>query len=291
MNYVERTNHNSLAEQTNARLRASVIADRYIERPTIPAVDRQVERTDNLPPAGSVAIEQAKDTTTEVSAFLKETPAVTSPEECRLGDNWIERVRINLLSMEDERVPLVAPLNKQLGEINERYRPVRQVLEKIQTELKRRVTVFKNAVEAARQAEAERVRLAAEEAARLAEEAAATADEAVANAAEGQCTDAGAAIFEAHQAEREAGKLDRLASRAEHSVTYRNPSIAGGKAMSMRTVAVINIIDPVLAVKAMCPNGVVPEKLATAIRQCATIFEDAYGVLPDGITRTSERRM
>ena len=288
---LDRTDHARLAEQTNRRLAAAVVADRYIERPIIPAVDRTVMHNDNAPPAGSVAIEQAKDTTTEVSAFLKETPAVTSPEECRLGDNWIERVRINLQSMEDERVPLVAPLNKQLGEINERFRPVRQVLEKIQTELKRRVTVFKNKVEAERQAEAERIRLAAEEAERRAQEAAAAADDAIAAADVGVCEDAGAAIFEAHQTEREAGKLDRMASRAEHSVTYRNPSIAGGKAMSMRTVQVINIVDPVAAVKAMCPNGIVPEKLATAIRQCATIFEDAYGVLPDGITRTSERRM
>jgi len=244
----------------------------------------------NHPPEG-VAIAQAKDTTTEVSAFLKETPAITDEAECRQGDAWIERVRINLQSMEDERKPRTEPLNRELAAINEPYRLVRQPLEKIFDELKRRVTAFKRKVEAARQAEAERVRREAEEAARIAAEAARAADDAIAAADVGVCEDAGAAIFEAHQAEREAGQLERMAGRAERGVTYRNPSIAGGKAMSMRTVTIINIVDPVAAVKALCVNGVVPEKLAVAMRQCATAFEDAMGVLPDGITRTTERRM
>jgi hypothetical protein len=276
---VDRTNHSLLAQEHARR-----VADKYI-----PAVNRDVTRNDNAPPSG-FAIAQAQDTTTEVSAFLKETPAVTSPAECKQGDAWIERVRINLQSMEDERKPRVEPLNAQLAAINEPYRLVRQPLEKIFNELKRRVTVFKNKIEAEREAEAARVRHAAEEAARIAAEAAAAADDAVACADVGECTDAGAAIFEAHQAEREAGKLDRMASRAENSVSYRNASIAGGKAMSMRTVTVINIADPVAAVKALCSSGV-PEKLATAIRQLSVAFEEAYGVLPDGVTKTTERRM
>ena len=255
----------------------------------IPGADRSVARSDNQPAA--LAIEQAKDTTTEVSAFLKETPVVTNAEECRLGDNWIERVRINLESMEDERKPQVEPLNEQLKAINEPYRIVRQPLEKILDELKRRVTAFKRKVEAARQAEADRLCLEAEAAELRRQEAARAADDAIAAADVGVCEDAGAAIFDAHQAEREAAQIDRMASRAERSVTYRNPSIAGGKALSMRTVQVINIVDPVAAIKALCVNGVVPEKLAIAMRQCATAFEDAMGVLPDGITRTTERRM
>lgn len=265
------------------RQRVKEIADRYI-----PAADGAVAPTDNQPER--VAIGQAKETMTEVSAFLKETPAITSPEECKAGDAWSERVRINLQSMEDERKPQVEPLNAQLNAINEPYRLVRQPLEKIFAELKRRVTVYKNKVETERQAQADRLRREAEEAARRAEQAAAVANDAIAAADVGVCEDAGAAIFDADQTARDAGRADRAASRAANSVTYRNPSIVGGRAQVMRTVPVINIVDPVLAIKVLCAGGV-PDKLAVAMRQSALAFEDAMGELPNGITRTFERRM
>lgn len=278
MNMIDRTDHSRFAREHAAR-----VADKYI-----PAVDRDVTRADNAPPA--VAIEQARDTTRELQAFLRETPAITTPEECKAGDNWIERAKINLQTLEDERKPLVEPLNKELGEINGRYREPRQQLETLDKECRRRVTIYKNKVEAERIAEAERLRREAEEAERLALATAAAADEAIADVDAGVCEDAGAAIFDAHQAERNAGQLDRMASRAERSIPVRNASMVGGRAMAMRTVQVINIADPVAAIKAMCAGGI-PDKLLVAMRQCATIFEDAYGVLPDGVTRTTERRM
>lgn len=276
---LDKTDHAALARQ-----HASRVADKYI-----PATNRDVTRADNAP-VGSVAIEQAKDTTRELQLFLKETPAITSPEECKAGDNWIERARINLATLEDERKPLVEPLNKELGEINGRYREPRQQLETLDKEIRRRVTIYKNKVEAARTAEAERLRREAEEAEARRQQAAAAAEDAIASVDVGVCDDAGAAIFEADQANREAGQIDRAASRAERSIAVRNASIVGGRAMAMRTVQVINIVDPAAAVKAMCAGGI-PEKLLTALRQCAVAFEDAYGVLPDGVTRTTERRM
>src|SRR5579872_7199954 len=106
----------------------------------------------NAPP--QVAIETAKDVMADLGAFLKDVPVIEQMEQCKKGDDWIERTSIALATMEDERKPLVAPLNAQLKAINEPYRIVREPLERLYAEIKRRVSAFKNKVEAERKAEA-----------------------------------------------------------------------------------------------------------------------------------------
>lgn len=249
-----------------------------------PASDRSVARTDN---SASPAVEAAKDAGKELSAFLHETPVIQNFDDCKQGDAWIERTRIALATMEDERKPQADPLNAKLETINKPYRLVRQPLEKLFDELKRRVSKFKNAVEAARIAEANRLRAEAEAKERAAREAEAREADAIAAVDVGVCEDVGNAIVEADASFRDFERANRQAATAEKNVPVRVASIVGGKALSMRTKRVLVIDDPCAAVKAMWPN----ERIVEAIKLAARDFKDAYGELPPGVTETFERGM
>lgn len=303
---LDRTDHNRLAAQTDARLRASIIADRYI-----PAVDRQVAPTDNNPPAEldeaaiivadadadvigryadvamakNPAIEGALAQVPLLKAFIADNPVIQTAEEAQKAAQWIEGTRKTLAAMEDERKPKVEPLNSALASINEAYRTVRQPLEAMLDVVRKRWNVWDKAERARREAEAERIRLAAEEAARQAQALIDQANQAIENAEEGECADVGSAIEEAQAAMATANKLDRQAGRAERATSVRVASSLGGKAIASRRRRVIAIDDPCAAIKAIG----LTEKIIIAIRQSAEAFEEAYGELPAGTHETWER--
>jgi hypothetical protein len=233
------------------------------------------------------SIEAAKDAADQLGEFLRETPVIENFDQCKQGDAWIERVRIALASLEDERKPKADPLYAQWKAINEPYRLISQPLEKLYDVLKKRVSTFKNEIERQRAAEANRLRREAEERERIAREAERKEQDAIACADVGECTDVGGAIEEADEAFRDFSKAERQAATAERNVPVRVASIVGGKSLSMRTRRVLQIDDACAAIKAMG----VTEKIAIAIRQSAAAFEDAYGELPAGITETFERGM
>lgn len=234
----------------------------------------------------------AKETGRDLSLFLRETPVIENFDQCRDGDAWIERTMKSLQSMEDERKPLADPVYAQWKAINEPYRAVREPLEKLYTEIRRRVSVFKNKIEAERKAEAERLRREVEEKERLAREAEAREQEAIANAEQGECTDVGAAISEADEKFHDFAVAKRTAERAEREVVVRNPSIAGGKSRSMRTIEVLKVTNAHDAIDAMAvAEGGIPQKLLEALLSCARDHRKACGELPAGIVAEHQRSM
>lgn len=240
----------------------------------------------NQPP-GPIA--SAKEAMTELSAFLREHPVIQSPEEAKNGGAYIERTRIALGDMEDERKVRVDPLNKQLATINTAYRIVREPLEKVLKELRRRLTDYANAVEAARIAEATRLAAEREAAARIAREAEQREFDAIAAVDVGECADAGAAIVEADQRFAEFQKADRAAATAAKNVPVRIGSIMGGKSLAMRSnppkLSVASVDDACKAIRAMG----ITEALADAICTAARAYHRAHEEYPPGITTTYER--
>lgn len=232
----------------------------------------------NQPPG---PIDYAKEAMADINTFLREHPVIENHDQARAAGGWIERTRIALKSMEEERTVKVAPLIA----INESYCAVSEPLKKILLELRRRVTAYTSAEEAKRKAEAERARRAAEEAERQAQAAIAAADDAIACADVGECTDAGTAIAEADAAIRDAGRLARSAARAERESTVRIGSVMGGRAISMRTTEVLIIDDPGRALKVLG----LTEKIAEAILSSARDFRREFGELPDGV-RVEQKR-
>jgi hypothetical protein len=247
----------------------------------LPASNRMVEKTDN---SASPAIDAAKDATTGLNAFLTDAPKIDAAN-AKEGGAWVERVRIALAELEDERKSKADPLYARWKAVGEPYSRVAKPLERLFGELKRRVSEHFNAVEAARRAEAERLRAEAEAKERAAREAEAREADAIAAVDVGVCEDYGDAIEKADEAFADYRVADRDAARAERDVTARITSIVGGRPVSMRTKRVLVVDDPVAAVKAMWPN----ERIEDAIRKAAKDFEDAFGELPAGVTATHER--
>ena len=281
---LDRTDHARLAEQTNRRLAAAVVADRYIPRET--ENPREVIGNNKAPGP----IDQAKDALTELNGFLLENPAIIDHAQAKQAGGWIERTRISLKAMEDERSEKVTPLNATLKSINDAYRVVREPLEKVLLELRRRVTSYTAAEEAKRQAEAERLRLIAEEQALLTQQKIDTANEAIADADAGVCTDAGGMIADATMAIDQANRDERTAVRAEHQTKVRIGSVMGGRALAPRDYLTLSVVSVEDACKAIKVLGVTPE-LEAALCTAARKYEKATEEWPAGITVTTERRV
>ena len=238
----------------------------------------------NQPPG---PIDSAKDAIAELTAYLKETPVVQTFEQAKIAGGHIERTRIALRAMEDERSLKVQPLNEQLSTINTAYRVVREPLTKIFDTLKARVTAYNRAEEAKRAAEAARLAKLAAEAEAAARAAEAAEQEAIANAEQGELTHVGDAITEADQAFRQFQVADRAAARADRETKVRIPSMMGGKALGMRNVEVLTVEDACAAITAMGAS----DDLKKHIIKDAKRFREATGELPDGVKSTYERSL
>jgi hypothetical protein len=249
-----------------------------------PAADRQVPASHNNPP-GPLA--SAKEAMTELKQYLADTPVIHSPQEAKQAGGWIERTRIALAEMENERTAKVAPLNQQLTAINGAYRLVREPFEKMLKEIRRRVTDYASAVEAARIAEANRLRAEAEEKERVAREAERQEQDSIAAVDVGECADVGAAIEQANETFHDYEKANRAAAVAERNVPVRIGSVMGGPSLSMRTIEVLVVGDACAAIKALG----LTDKIRDAILSSAREFRKAHGELPAGVTSEYQRSL
>lgn len=236
----------------------------------------------NKPPG---PIDSAKEAFTELSSFLQNNPVIQDEEAARHGAAYVERTRVALSEMENERTALVKPLNEQLSGINAAYRVVRDPLEKALKALRQRIADYANEIERKRIEEAERLRQEAEAKEAQARAAEAAEQEAIADAEVGECTDVGGAIEHANETFADYQRADRAAARAERAVPVRFHSVMGGRSISMRTTEVLKITDACAAIKAM---GITPE-IETALLSAARKYRKAFEELPAGITATFER--
>lgn len=243
-----------------------------------------IERGHNNPPT---PIESAKEAMVELGKFAESTPVIQNFDEAKLAAAFIERTRVALGAMEDERKPQVDPLNVKLEAINKPYRLIRQPLEKLYDLVKGRLSKFNNAIEQTRLKEAQRLREEAEARERQAREAEAREQEAIFNAEQGECADVGAAIVQADGAFKGFQKADRAAAVAERNVPVRIASIMGGKALSMRTAEVFIVEDACAAITAMGLSEAARQQLIKDAKR----FREATGELPDGVKSTYERSL
>lgn len=239
-------------------------------------------RLHNNPPS---SIDFAREAMADLNTFLTDHPVIQSTEQAKEGALYVERTRKTIQDMEDERKRSVAPLNEQVKTINESYRCVRDPLDNVLSELRRRLTDFTAREEAKRIREAEEKRLAAEAAeleARRAEEA---EREAKASATFGEVTDVAAAVVEADQAFSRFKQADREAALAEHNTSVRLPSQLGGKALSLRTTENLILDDAIAAIKAIG----VTDKISDAILSAARSYRKLRGQLPPGVRAETTR--
>jgi len=236
----------------------------------------------NSPPT---MIELAGGTLSALADFLRDHPVIQTEDEARAAKALKDRADLCVKDLEDERDGLVRPLNQEVKAINDRYRPVRDPLTRIISELKGRIARFIQGEERRRQALAEAAgRVAAEKAllARQAEEAERAAKE---EASQGVCdVDVGGAITQADVAFSDYEKAERAAERAERETHVK---IGGGfgRALSQHTRKVLTITD----VHAAIDDMGLTEPLKEAILTAARAYYKAIREWPDGIVETKER--
>jgi hypothetical protein len=236
----------------------------------------------NHPPS---PIDYAREAMADLANFLTDNPVIQDAEQAKQGALFVERSRKTIQDLEDARKAETGPLNEQVKEINERFRCVRDPLDSVLSELRRRLTDFAAREEAARIKAAEEARKQAEALemeARRAEEA---EREAKANATLGEVTDVAAAIVAADQKFANYTQAARAAQLAESQTHVRLSSQLGGKALSLREKEELIVDDPVAAVKAL---GSVPA-INDAIRTAARAYRKVFGKLPSGVRSETHR--
>lgn len=238
----------------------------------------------NRPP-GMIAV--CDQVCADISAWMAEHPAISTPEDAKEAKLQLDRGKLTLKDMEDERDAAVRPLNTQVKEINESYRPTKTLVNDVLAELGKRVTAYLTAEEEKKQAAMREAARIAEEARTRALEAARRAAEAAESATTGELgVDIKAAAREAGVAAREAEKAERAAQIAEKETHVK---VAGGfsRAASLRKVKVYVITDAAAAVKAI---GTTPD-IFEAIVKGARAYHEEWGEIPPGIMMYEERKI
>jgi hypothetical protein len=241
----------------------------------------------NLPPS---PIDYAREAMSDLANFLTETPVIQTPEQAKQGALFVERSRKTLQDLDDARKNEVSPLNERVKGINEQYRSVRDPMDNVLSELRRRLTDYTAREEARRIHAAELARQAAADAemeARRAEEA---EREAKQNATLGEIVNVAAAINEATQTFSDYARADRAAQLAESQTHVRLSSQLGGKALSLRTTETLVLIDAFAAAQSILGSSIpLSDKLRDALLSAAKEFRKSYGMLPDGVKSETKR--
>jgi hypothetical protein len=246
----------------------------------MPVMSRSTAMGHNQPPS---PIDYAREAMADLANFLTETPVIQTPEQAKQGSLFVERSRKTLQDLDDARKNEVSPLNERVKGINEQYRSVRDPMDNVLSELRRRLTDYTAREEARRIREAELARQAAADAemeARRAEEA---EREAKANATLGEVTDVAAAIVEADQKFANYTQAARAAQLAESQTHVRLSSQLGGKALSLREKELLIVTDMVAAVSTFVTEDIGTHHLHGAILTAARLYRKVKDKLPPGV--------
>jgi hypothetical protein len=218
---------------------------------------------------------------------MSEAPVIDNEDIARKSKIFIDRGKLCLKDLEDEREQKVRPLNQQVQEINSHYRQPRTLLQKVLDELQSRLSVFLRAEEQRRIKTAEEARQKVADAELAAREAERIEQDRIAEAAAGVLgADVGQAITEADKVFATYQKATREAARAERNI---NPRIGGGfmRAIGLKDKESLFVTDAISAVKDIGSDN---PTLNEALVKCARAYRRLYNRLPDGIESTVERK-
>lgn len=239
----------------------------------------------NNPPG---PIDAAMDTAGALSAWLAEHPVIDTEAAAKDAKLLLDRAKSSAGEIEDARKREVAPLNKQLAEINARYKYVHNsdkknpgILDKTVARLNELVTDWLARLEAERIRQAEIARKAADEAERLAHEKEAAEKEAIDNARAGELgVDVTQVVVASDRAAKDAQLANRIAARAERDVD--NTKLAGGwhNSVSLKDKETLILQSYGKAIKAIGPHP----KIEAAILSAAREYRREKGTLPEGVS-------
>lgn len=223
--------------------------------------------------------ETASETMRDLSAWLSEHPVIQSEEDAKEAKVFIDRGKLCLKDLDDERDGKVRPLNDKVKEINAHYRPAKESLSSVVGLLSVRVTQFITTERERREKIARDAALRAAEAESRAREAERVEQDAIASADMGELgVDVGAAIQTASSAFREFERSAKTAAIAEKETHVK---ITGGftRALSLRTKETLSVTDGELALRSIG----LTDDIRDAIIKSARAYRKLNGRLPEGV--------
>ena len=244
----------------------------------------------NNPPDMTIT---AGEVANDLSAWMAEHPIVANEAEAREAKVFIDRAKLGLKDLDDERTSKVRPLNEEVKKINDYYKGPKAILESCLGALEAKVRGFLAETEWKRVEAAREAARIAEEAERVARSADAAAQDAVGSVDSGELgVDVKAAVVEAQRTYDEYGKAARAAALAERETKVK---IGGGftRALGLREKETLQVTDWYSAIVSMYgedtggPN--ISENLREAIIKDARGYRKLYDKLPDGISSQKER--
>ena len=230
-------------------------------------------------------IDLAKETTRQISAWFGDNPAVRTDKEAKQIKLYIDRAKLCLKDLEDERDSKVRPLNEKVSQINAMHKSIRRPLGVVLDEMLGALDLFIRAEEEKRIKVAQEAKRKAQEAEAKAREAERLERDKIENAKLGELgVDIAAAVKDADTAFEEYEKAARAALRAEAETHVK---IAGGfnRAITIREKEVLEVEN---AFEALNDMGLT-ENVRLAILTAARAFRKLKGTLPAGIRVTIER--
>lgn len=238
----------------------------------------------NLPPDMTVT---ADETMTSLSDWMREHPVIQDEDCAREAKVYIDRGKLCIADLEDERDGKVRPLNEQVKAINDHYRGPREMLRKVLDELEKRISAFLRSEEDKRIKAAEEARARLAEAERVAREAERLEQDRISSAAVGEIdVDVATAVKAANEAFSAYQKAEHQAALAERETRVR---IGGGfsKAIGLKDKETLTVTDGFAAVMVM---GITPS-IEEAILKSARAYRKLHDCLPDGIESSLEREV
>lgn len=232
----------------------------------------------NAPPDMTVT---AGETMRDISAWLSENPLITE-DSAKDAKVFLDRGKLALKDLDDERDSKVRPLNEQVKEINAGYKAPRVQLETVLSELSARITAFVREETSRREAVARESARIAEEAERKARDAERLERDAIESASAGELgVNIAAHVVEADNAFRDFEKADRALAIALKATEVK---VRGGfsRAVSLRTKETLVLKNALLAIQEMGTSQDVEE----AILKSARAYRKATGDLPEGVEAT-----
>lgn len=232
----------------------------------------------NNPPSETQFCEELKK---EISKWLEDNPVIDSLEKAKAAKLLLDRANLALKDLESERKKQVDPLNKQVKEINDRYREPKETLALALQAVKGCINVYLETVEAQKIADARAAAEKAEAAKRAAIEAEKAAEKAAEESAQGVIIDAINPVIEANRAFSNYEKAEREKARLEKSIEQTKivNKTLGTRATSLREREELILIDPIACIQDMG----VSDELAEAILKAAREFRRNNNRVPQGI--------
>lgn len=238
----------------------------------------------NNPPG---MIETIGEVTKDLNDWLKDHPIIEDREQATEAKVLIDRTKLGLKDLDDERDAKVGPLNEQVKAIRDEYREPESLVKRVLKHLQTRLGDFLKAEEAKKIAAAAEAQRRLAEAERAAREAERVEQQRLADASAGELDIDVAELTQ--QADDAFAKFASAAKAAAIAERETKVKVSGGfsRSIGLRTKETLIVVDIRKAIEVLGATDDINE----AVIKAARAYRKLKGELPPGVAADAERNV